>query len=130
MAIIAAVWQASSPTPDERGAIELLRLASRLPLTPEEALDGLLAIGLDEPSAERAIELAGSVSLVRRKVVPDLGTYLLYDEYLFGHAIDRTAEAIGRMRPIARRRSSRCWRSCTRTRVDRQIGSSRRPRSW
>jgi hypothetical protein len=97
MAIIATVWEAASPTPEERGAVELLRLASRLPMTPEEALAGLAAIGLDEPSARRAIELAESVSLVRRKVVPDLGTDLLYNEYLFGHAIDRTAEAIGRM---------------------------------
>jgi hypothetical protein len=56
-----------------------------------------VADGLSEPDAKRGIELAESVSLVRRKVVPELGTDLLYNEYLFGHSIERTAEAIGRM---------------------------------
>lgn len=97
MAIISAIWSACSPTEDERAAIQVLRQASRFPVTPDEAVAYCLAQGLGEPAALRGVELAESVSLVRRKVVPDLGTDLLYNEYLFGHSIERTAEAIGRM---------------------------------
>jgi hypothetical protein len=102
MAIISTVWNAASPSDEERAAIAILREASRFPLTPDEAVAGCMALGLSEPAAHRGIELAESVSLVRRKVIPELSTDLLYNEYLFGHSIERTAEAIGRM-PTARK---------------------------
>lgn len=102
MAIISTIWQACAPLDDERAAIEVLRHASQFPLTHDEAVAYCVADGISEPGAKRGIELAESVSLVRRKVVPELGTDLLYNEYLFGHSIERTAEAIGRM-PTARK---------------------------
>ncbi len=97
MAIISAIWGSCPPTEDERAALRVLRQASRFPITQDEAIDYCVTVGIAEPAARRGIELAESVSLVRRKVVPDLGTELLYNEYLFGHSIERTAEAIGRM---------------------------------
>jgi len=102
MAIIASIWTASSPAEDERAAIEVLRHASRFPHTPDEITGLCVANEIGESAARRGIELAEAVRLVRRKVVPDLGTDLLYNEYLFGHSIERTAEAIGRM-PTARK---------------------------
>jgi hypothetical protein len=97
MAIIASIWTASGPADDERAAITVLRHASTLPHTPDEIVGLCVANEIGESAARRGIELAEAVRLVRRKVVPDLGTDLLYNEYLFGHSIERTAEAIGRL---------------------------------
>ena len=102
MAIVSDVWSAWSPSDDEVAAILVLRQASRFPHTPDEVVDACVTEGISEPTALRGIQLADSVRLVRRKVVPDLGTELLYNEYLFGHSIERTAEAIARM-PTARK---------------------------
>jgi hypothetical protein len=102
MTLVSTIWNATTPSEEERAAIMVLRQASRFPVTPDEAVGSCVTVGISEAAARRGIELAESVSLVRRKVVPELRTDLLYNEYLFGHSIERTAEAIGRL-PTARK---------------------------
>jgi hypothetical protein len=99
MAITRSVWEAMLPQPDERAAIEILEAASQLPRTSAELVERCTNAGLAEEVARRGLELATAVGLVRQRLVADLGEDLFYNEYLWGDSIDRTAEALGRLRP-------------------------------
>jgi hypothetical protein len=99
MAITRSVWVAMLPQPDERAAIEILEAASQLPRTVDELIDRCAAMDLDEEDTRRGLELAAAVGLVRQRLVADVGEDLYYNEYLWGDSIERTADALGRLRP-------------------------------
>jgi hypothetical protein len=98
MAITRSVWEAMLPQAHERAALEILEAASQLPRTAAELMERCTSVGLDEREARRGLELAVAVGLVRQRLVTDVGEDLFYNEYLWGDSIERTADALGRLR--------------------------------
>lgn len=77
------------PEQAERALVPLMDLLSRLPLDIGQVVDRLIADGFTEDDAREAIDLAESFGLLQRRDVPDFGTSLLYNEYLWAHKMDR-----------------------------------------
>jgi hypothetical protein len=99
MAIATSVWAAMLPQADERAALAILAAASELPRTDAELIERCTSAGLNEVDARLGLELAVAVGLVRQRHVADVGEDLFYNEYLWGDSIERTADALGRLRP-------------------------------
>lgn len=94
---VARRFEVLQPSPAERALIPMLDMFSTLPLKESEAIDQLVRAGHREEDVRKALELQYSFQLVRSKDLPDFGGRLLYNEYLWGHKIDKVAPIIGRM---------------------------------
>ncbi|HEY1855410.1 MAG TPA: hypothetical protein VGG40_12570 [Solirubrobacterales bacterium] len=90
----ARVWRHLDPQPSERGALHILRDVASLPRTEEEIVRSCAEIGLTEDEAALALELAETRALVLRRHVSDFDCDFLYNDFLWGEDIDRTAKAL------------------------------------
>jgi hypothetical protein len=93
----ASLFEAASPQPSERAMIPLLDLMSKLPLTEDEAIAPVCALGHEEEDVRQALELQEAFGLLRRQHVSDLGLTLLHNEYLWGHKIERIGSILGKL---------------------------------
>lgn len=91
-------FEQRQPEEAERALVPLMDLLSRLPLDAGQVLDRLVAEGFTEEGVREAIELAESFGLLQRREVPDFGTSLLYNEYLWAHKMDRVQEVLAGLR--------------------------------
>lgn len=85
------------PEGPERALVPMIDLLSTLPLKEAEAIDHLVKAGHGEEHVRRALELQQSFQLMRRKHLPDFGAAILYNEYLWGHKIDKVAPVLARL---------------------------------
>ncbi len=85
------------PDVAERALVPLMDLLSRLPLDTEQIIERLVREGFTEEGVREAIDLSESFALLHRRDVPDFGTSLLYNEYLWAHKIDRVQEVLARL---------------------------------
>lgn len=97
---VADRFEVHRPNPAERALIPMLALFSTLPLKKSEAIDRLVKAGHREEDVQKTLELQRAFQLVRVKDLPDFGGSLLYNEYLWGHKIDKIAPIIGKMSGI------------------------------
>ena len=97
---VAGRFEVHRPNPAERALIPMLALFSALPLKESEAIDRLVRAGHREEDVQKTLELQLAFQLVRVKNLPDFGGSLLYNEYLWGHKIDKIAPIIGKMSGI------------------------------
>lgn len=97
MRIISAMWAASLPTPEERVALSALIFASAFPRTEHELIEAAGGSGVPEETVRRGIELACSVSLVKRRHVADFATDLYYNEFMWGDSVEKSADALLRL---------------------------------
>jgi hypothetical protein len=95
--VTAELFELAQPQPAERAIIPLLDLMSRLPLTEEEALAQVCSQGFKEEEVRKALELQGAFGLVRQQRVSDLGITLYYNEYLWGHKIERVGQVLAKL---------------------------------
>lgn len=94
---IAKRFEDHHPNAAERALIPMLDLFSSLPLKEEEAIDRLVKEGYQEEDLRRTLELQHAFRLVRSLNLPDFGGTLLYNEYLWGHKIEKVAPIIDRL---------------------------------
>lgn len=94
MAQVSRLWDHLDPDPSERGALCLLGRVASLPCSEDEALAACTEEGLAEDEARVALELAEGHALVMRRHVTDFDCDFLYNDFLWGENIDRTAEAL------------------------------------
>lgn len=114
---VATVWDTLDATPEEAGALEVLRACSEIPRTHDELLERCATADLDEEQSERAVERAVSVALVKRRHVAEAGLDLYFNEYCGATASPGPPmRSPGSPRP-SRSRWSQCWPRCTRTRA-------------
>jgi len=97
---VAGRFEMHRPNPAERALIPMLDMLSTLPLKESEAIDRLVRAGHREEAVRKDLELQHAFQLVRAKNLPDFGGPLLYNEYLWGHKIDKVAPIIGKMSGI------------------------------
>jgi hypothetical protein len=86
-----------SPEPAERAMIHALELLSALPVKEDEAIDRLVKAGFQEPDVRKALELQQTFSLMRSQKFTDFGVPLLFNEYLWGHKIEKIGPIIARL---------------------------------
>lgn len=91
-------FEQRQPEQAERALVPLMDLLSRLPLDSSQVEDRLTRDGFTEEATREAIELAASFALLRRREVPDFGTSLLYNEYLWAHKMDRVQGVLAGLR--------------------------------
>lgn len=91
---IARLFELYQPSDSERILAPLLDLLSRLPLREDEVIDRMCRLGYDEEQVRQALELQEAFGLLNRKHVGDLGTSLLYNEYLWGHKISKIGDIL------------------------------------
>src|ERR1700719_2500418 len=94
---VAARYEVHQPEPAERAMVHGLDLLSALPVKENEAIDRLIKAGFDEQVVRRALELQEAFSLARRQKFSDFGAPLLYNEYLWGHKIEKVGPILARM---------------------------------
>lgn len=82
-------FEQRQPEQAERALVPLMDLLSRLPLDTDQVVERIIGKGFTEDDAREAIDLAESFRLLQRREVPDFGTSLLYNEYLWAHKMDR-----------------------------------------
>jgi hypothetical protein len=94
---VAKRFEELSPEPAERAMIHALELLSALPVKEDEAIDRLVKAGFDEPDVREALELQQRFSLMRKQTFTDFGVPLLFNEYLWGHKIEKIGPIIARL---------------------------------
>lgn len=86
------------PGAAETAVVPLLDLLSRLPLTEEEAIQRVTALGFEEQDVRVALEMHAAFHLIQKREVSDLGITLVYNEYLWGHKIDSVERVLAGLR--------------------------------
>jgi hypothetical protein len=94
----AELFETAQPRQAERAIIPLLHLMSRLPLTETEVIERICAQGFSEEDVSRALELQESFGLLTKQQVTDMGITLIYNEYLWGHKIERIGSIIAKLK--------------------------------
>jgi hypothetical protein len=94
---VGARFEAHDPEPAERALIPMLDLFSSLPLREADAINRMVKAGHREEDVRRALELQRVFQLMRSKDLPDFGGKLLYNEYLWGHKIDKVAPVLAKL---------------------------------
>lgn len=93
----AQLFEILSPRDAERAILPSLDLLSRLPLTKDELLELVCKQGFTEEVAKRSLELQHSFRLTQEQRVTDMGIDLLYNEYLWGHKIEKIGGIIAKL---------------------------------
>jgi hypothetical protein len=93
----AVLFELAHPSDAERAILPSLDLMSRLPLTEEEAITQICKLGFSEEESIKSLELQEAFHLVQRQQVSDLGISLLYNEYLWGHKIERVGSLLAKL---------------------------------
>jgi hypothetical protein len=88
---VALLFEHWHPQMVERALVHLTELLSGLPLRNDEIVARLVAQGFNESTIGKALEIAHAVHLVNRLHVGDFGGDLYYNEYLWGHKIEKIA---------------------------------------
>ncbi len=94
MAQGARLWRHLSPEDPERAALLAMRAVARLPMTRDEVLASLDAEGISEADARQGLELALAHRLLGEHHVAELSEDFLYNDFLWGEDIERTAKAL------------------------------------
>ena len=94
---IGARFEAHDPDPAERALIPMLDLFSSLPVREIDAINQMVKAGHREEDVRRALELQDVFHLMRSKDLSDFGGKLLYNEYLWGHKIDKIAPVLAKL---------------------------------
>jgi hypothetical protein len=95
---VGARFEAHDPEPAERALIPMLDLLSSLPVRESEAINHMVKAGHREEDVRRALELQQVFQLMRWKDLPDFGGKLFYNEYLWGHKIEKVAPVLAKLR--------------------------------
>ena len=94
---VGARFEALEPEPAERALIPMLDMLSSLPMKEVEAINLMVKAGHREEDVRRALELQHSFQLLRSKDLSDFGGKLLYNEYLWGHKIEKIAPVLAKL---------------------------------
>ena len=86
---VAELFNHWGPEPVECALIDLTEMLSGLPLNDEEVFSHMAEKGHDEDITRDAMDIASGFHLLDRKRVGDFGMELNYNDYLWGHKIER-----------------------------------------
>jgi hypothetical protein len=88
---VAALYDSMDPTPEDRGCIQVLEMASELPRPQSEILHAV-ALSLGEQPAKRAVELARSYHVVAYR--SGKGLPILYSERIWKKFSAKAAQSM------------------------------------
>lgn len=83
------LFEHANPTNAERAIMPALDLLSKLPLTKEEVIDRVCALGFAEKDVLQALDIQKAFRLLESRRVEGTDSDLLFNEYLWGTRIDQ-----------------------------------------
>jgi hypothetical protein len=93
----AYLFENTNPSEAERALLPCIELLSQLPLTETELVERICKLGFTEENVRRSLELQHAFGLTQNQQVNDMGIALLYNEYLWGHKIEKIGTVIARL---------------------------------